>query len=127
MADTPDTIRIDKWLWYARFFKTRSICAKLISDGRISLNDQQIKKPATVVNIGDRVMFRQGEWQRIVTIVGIGTRRGPASEAQELYEDLSPPKPKRENNPQNPKYEGKGRPTGKQRRALSSFSPKSLD
>jgi len=79
------------------------------------------------VQIGDTLTFATGDWIRLIEVAAIGTRRGPASEAQTLYIDNSDPRPVREKSPENPKFEGKGRPTGKWRRGLHSFSKRSLD
>lgn len=115
MADAADKIRIDKWLWQARFFKTRSLCAKQVSAGHIRLNSSKIMKPAQMVILGDVLSFAQGREVRVVRIEAIGTRRGPAPEAQALYFDMTP---KQEIVPRNPSFEGKGRPGKKDRRAL---------
>lgn len=108
--------RLDKWLWHARFFKTRSLAATKVSEGKIRVNANPVSKPATSVQVGDVLTFAQGDWARVIRVEAIGTRRGPAPEAQTLYSDLSPERPKREPVPQNPSYEGKGRPTKKERR-----------
>lgn len=115
MADAADKIRIDKWLWQARFFKTRSLCAKQVSAGHVRLNSSKIMKPAQMVVLGDVLSFAQGRLERVVRIEAIGTRRGPAPEAQALYFDMTP---KQEIVPRNPSFEGKGRPGKKDRRAL---------
>jgi len=115
MTDAADKIRIDKWLWQARFFKTRSLCAKQVSAGHVRLNSTKIMKPAQMVISGDVLSFAQGRQLRVVRIEAIGTRRGPAPEAQALYFDLTP---KQEIVPRNPSFEGKGRPGKKDRRAL---------
>lgn len=116
-----DTIRIDKWLWQARFFKTRSICAKYISGNGVRLNGDKISKPAVKVKAGDVLTFNQGDWVRVVAIVELGTRRGPAPEAQTLYDDQSPPPPERAIWVANPKYDGKGRPSRKDREAQTAL------
>ena len=116
MSEPLDKERLDKWLWHARFFKTRSLAATRVSEGAIRVNQERVVKRATTVAPGDVLTFSQGHWVRVIRIVAIATRRGPAPEAQGLYEDLSPERPKREVVPQNPGYEGKGRPTKKVRR-----------
>ena len=120
-------MRIDKWLWHARFFKTRSLSAKTVSAGKIRINGQVVTKPATALRIGDMMTFAQGDWVRVIELLDYGTRRGPAPEAQALYTDHSGPKPQRENPLKNPKFEGKGRPTGRDRRRLSSFARSGLE
>lgn len=115
MAEGGDKIRIDKWLWYARFFKTRSLAAKQVSAGHVRLNANKISKPAQNVSVGDVLTFPQGRQIRVVEVAALGERRGPAPEAQALYLDRTE---KNDNVPANPRFEGKGRPDKKARRAL---------
>lgn len=89
---TPETMRVDKWLWHARFAKTRSVAAALVKSG-LRLNGTRIAKPAAQVGPGDVLSFAIGARVRVVKVRDLGTRRGPATEAQALYEDLSPPPP----------------------------------
>ncbi len=95
MAEAPrrETIRLDKWLWQARFFKTRSLAARAVAQGRVRLNAARVDKPAQAVGAGDALTFAQGNRIRVVRVLALGTRRGPAAEAQALYEDLAPPGP----------------------------------
>lgn len=116
MAEAPGKIRVDKWLWYARFFKTRSLATKLVSGGHLRLNGERIEKPAHSVAPGDVLTFPQGRQVRVVRIVAIGERRGPAPEAQALYEDLTPPEER-----DKPVERAGERPTKKDRRALDAF------
>lgn len=88
------------------------------------VNAAKVQKPATAIGPGDVLTFLQGRSIRVVRVVALGQRRGPASEAQMLYEDLTPA---RDTVPQNPGYQGKGRPTGKDRRALGSFRRRPLE
>ena len=92
MTDTPKlpTQRLDKWLWMARFFKTRSLAAKLVSGGGVRVNGMRITKTSTAIKQGDTLTFPQGRQVRVVQLLDIATRRGPAPEAQALYTDLSP-------------------------------------
>ncbi|WP_278921154.1 MULTISPECIES: RNA-binding S4 domain-containing protein [Pseudophaeobacter] len=108
-------LRVDKWLWYARFFKTRSLAAKQVSAGHLRLNGTKITKTAQSVTPGDVLSFPQGRQTRVVEVLALGNRRGPAPEAQALYLDKTP---KQDNVPVNPGFEGKGRPDKKTRRAL---------
>ena len=113
MTEPRPTIRIDKWLWYARFFKTRGLASKTVAAGHVRVNSDRVSKASFSVGPGDTLTFPQGRVIRVVRIVDIGTRRGPAPEAQALYEDLTPEaKPA----PTAPKYDGGGRPTKKDRR-----------
>ncbi|WP_371286138.1 RNA-binding S4 domain-containing protein [Albidovulum sp.] len=86
-----DCIRIDKWLWQARFFKTRSLAAGTVSAGRLRLNGARMAKPGHVVGPGDVLTFPQAGHIRVVRVLACGIRRGPAPEAQTLYDDLAPP------------------------------------
>ncbi len=80
--------RLDKWLWQARFAKTRSLAARLIEDGVVLLDGREVK-PAHVARIGDRVSLRFGGADQIVEIRALGERRGPAAEARLLYEEVA--------------------------------------
>jgi ribosome-associated heat shock protein Hsp15 len=115
MPDTAGKIRIDKWLWQARFFKTRSLVAKQVNAGHVRLNGNKTTKPAQMVTLGDVLTFPQGRQLRVVRIDAIGNRRGPAPEAQALYFDMTE---KQDDVPANPRFEGKGRPSKKERREL---------
>ncbi len=121
MSEKGAGIRLDKWLWQARFFKTRSLCAKQISAGHFRLNGQKISKPATIVRVGDGLVFPQARDLRVVKIAALGTRRGPASEAQALYEDLTPKPDPAEITPDVPNNDRKGRPTKKDRRMINQM------
>jgi len=81
-----DALRIDKWLWAARFYKTRSLAVEEIDKGRVLVNEQTVK-PAREVRPGDLVSVRQGAITRIVTVKGLSGQRGPAPVAQQLYEE----------------------------------------
>ena len=113
MSDPSEKIRIDKWLWYARFFKTRSLATKVVNAGTVRVNGNRVGKASFMVGAGDTLTFTQAEHVRVVRIIAPGTRRGPAPEAQALYDDLTPviEKPKLE-----AMIERKGRPTKKDRR-----------
>jgi len=88
----------------------------------------KVSKPATNVSPGDVLTFPKDDYVRVIRIDGLGTRRGPAPEAQALYEDLDPPKPREKNTvAHNPKFEGQGRPTKKDRRALDLSRLRTLD
>jgi ribosome-associated heat shock protein Hsp15 len=109
------TIRLDKWLWHARFFKSRSIAAGIVSAGKVRVGGNPVSKPARAVGEGDVLTFVQAEQTRVIRIVDCGTRRGPAPEAQTLYEDLTPVTVPAS---QTPGSDRKGRPTKKDRRDM---------
>lgn len=119
----PDKIRLDKWLWHARFFKTRSLAAKVVSAGGCRVDGQPVAKTSFSVAPGIVVTFPQNDHVRVIRVVACGQRRGPASEARALYEDLDPPKPReqREIVPHVPKFDGKGRPNKHDRRATEQM------
>ncbi len=85
------TLRLDKWLWHARFFKTRSLASALVSKGRVRVNGTPAARPSRGVGAGDVLTFPQGRAIRVIRILALGERRGPASEARLLYDDLDPP------------------------------------
>ncbi|MBI5163202.1 MAG: RNA-binding S4 domain-containing protein [Magnetospirillum sp.] len=85
------SLRIDKWLWFARFYKTRSLAAATVEAGGISLNGHPVTKAAQGVRVGDELVFPTGKRWRRVEVLGLGDRRGPAPEAQALYRELEPP------------------------------------
>ena len=117
MNDPRPTIRLDKWLWHARFFKSRSLAADIVSSGKVRVGGTPVSKPARAVGPGDVLTFVKAQDTRVVRILACGDRRGPASEAQALYEDMSPePAPRQVN----PRFDGKGRPTKRDRRNISS-------
>lgn len=88
MNHFPETMRIDKWLWCARFFKTRSLAAEDLAKGRVTVNGI-VAKAARDVHTGDTVVLRQGQMPRTVVVRGLSPMRGPASAAQLLYEETA--------------------------------------
>ena len=123
MTEPRPTIRLDKWLWHARFFKSRSLAAGAVTGGKLRVDSQPVSKPARAVGPGHVLTFVQRNETRVVRILSCGTRRGPAPEAQALYEDLTPvPKePPLAAKGANPRYEKGGRPTKKDRRDMGFF------
>lgn len=120
------SIRVDKWLWHARFFKSRSLASAAVAEGRMRLNGTVFAKPAQALRPGDVLTFTQGKAVRVVRMQAPGTRRGPAPEAQALYEDLAPPvSPTPE--PGAPETQPGGRPTGKARRDFDAGRPSWLE
>ena len=87
---TESAIRLDLWLWYARFFKSRSLAAKAVKGSRFRINRRIVSKPSQTVRPGDVLTFPRANDVCIVEVVQIGERRGPASEARSLYRDLEP-------------------------------------
>jgi ribosome-associated heat shock protein Hsp15 len=112
-----DTIRLDKWLWQARFFKSRSLAAGVVTAGKVRVDGTPVSKPARAVGPGNTLTFVKETDTKVIKIIACGTRRGPAPEAQALYEDQSP-EPIRNKQSPNPGFDGKGRPTKRDRRNL---------
>lgn len=83
-----ESMRLDKWLWCARFYKTRSLATEEIGKGRVSVNEQNCKA-ARELRVGDRVQLRQGPVARTVIVRGLSNMRGPAPVAQQLYEETA--------------------------------------
>ena len=122
-----DRIRLDKWLWAARFFKTRSLAAEAIGGGKITLNGERAK-PAKPVKLGDEVRVQLGPFQHVVIVRGLSERRGPASVAQTMYEETEASRAARARlaeqlrmAPAGLVYDEKGRPTKRDRREISRF------
>ena len=115
-------VRLDKWLWYARFFKTRALASKAISNGSFRLNGDLMSKPHRQADCGQVLTFSQGARIRVVRIKALGLRRGPAKEAALLYDDLAPIVTATENKKFSPlpvfedRQAGDGRPTKRHRR-----------
>ncbi|MGG7567315.1 RNA-binding S4 domain-containing protein [Rhodovulum sp. DZ06] len=116
-------MRVDKWLWHARFLKTRSLAAKHVGAEGVRINGTRTVKPAANVRAGDVLVFPLGPHVRTIKVIALGERRGPAPEAQALYEDLAPPPPRAPAAPDAPprRDPGAGRPTGRDRRALDKL------
>lgn len=131
------TQRLDKWLWFARLIKTRSQASKLVSAGKVRINRVKTTKPSATVGEGDVITAVIHNRVRVLKVLGPGNRRGPAPEAQELYEDLTPAEElvsKTKSNtredlkskPVSPaaapsREKGMGRPTKKDRRRMAAF------
>ena len=112
--------RVDRWLWFVRLVKSRTLAAGLVSNGRVRINRLKVEKPSHTVKPGDVLTITVGPRLKILKVLALGLRRGPPSEAQALYEDLSPPPPPREARPETVLDEtreaGSGRPTKRDRR-----------
>lgn len=142
-ADDEDAVpsgtqRLDKWLWFARFVKTRTLASELVSGGKVRLNRIRVEKPAQTVRPGDVLTISLNRRVQLVRVKGIAERRGPSAAAQKLYEQLtvegdaikplapSPPSESRQPEevvpPRRPA--GSGRPTKKERRAIDRLNGK---
>jgi ribosome-associated heat shock protein Hsp15 len=120
------TQRVDKWLWYARFFKSRSLASRLCKGRKLRINRQLVMKSSASVKVGDVLRFPQGNQIRTVRVLEPGVRRGPAPDAQLLYEDLTPPQQIDAKTDTNTalfgRPRGAGRPTKSDRRALDRLT-----
>ena len=85
-GSAPEPVRVDKWLWAARFFKTRALAAEAIDGGKVEINGHK-PKPAKTLHVGDEVRLRLGPYEYLLAVRGLSGRRGPASEAVKLYEE----------------------------------------
>jgi ribosome-associated heat shock protein Hsp15 len=116
--------RLDKWLWFARVVKTRTLAAGLVEDGKVRINRTKIVKPSQSVRIGDVLTVSVGPRVRLLKVVALGVRRGPPSEAQTLFTDLTPP-PQPQPGPAvaqaAERAPGAGRPTKRERREMERF------
>ena len=125
-----ESIRIDKWLWAARFFKTRSLAADAITGGKIDVNGARAK-PSRIMRLGDKLSIRRGPYESTVVVKGLAKLRGPASEAQLLYEETEESIRRRELTSAQlklerpPEFHSPGRPSKKDRRAVLRFTKKS--
>ena len=120
-------VRFDKWLWAARFFKTRSLAVDAIESGKVELNGDRAK-PAKLIQAGDEVRIRLGPYEHIVAVRGVSERRGPATVAATLYEETPASRATREKLAEQLKlappafvFEEKGRPTKRDRRDIERF------
>lgn len=115
-----DRIRLDKWLFFARFARSRTLAARLVSDGCVRLNTVKVETPARPVRPGDVLTLALPHAVRVVRVEACGSRRGPASEAATLFVDVAPPVPVARTAPLPGKplrEPGSGRPTKRDRRA----------
>jgi len=119
------TQRLDKWLWFARVIKTRTLAAGLVSDGRVRVNRERIVKPSQTVRSGDVITVSVGAHVRVLEMLSAGTRRGPPAEAQLLFRELTPRRTPGTDVQlskvleQGERDEGSGRPTKRDRRAIN--------
>jgi ribosome-associated heat shock protein Hsp15 len=125
MHDEADRVRLDKWLWAARFYKTRSLATDAVNGGKIEVNGERAK-PAKAIKPGDEVRVRLGPYEHVLIVRALSDRRGPAAVAQTLYAETDESRAARERladqlrlGPGTFVYEERGRPTKKDRRELS--------
>jgi ribosome-associated heat shock protein Hsp15 len=116
-----DRLRLDKWLWYARFAKTRTAAQRLIVAGRVRINRERTDSPARLLRLGDVLTVALESGIRVVKITAFGERRGPPAEARLLFEDLAPPASAEPGAASAPPRSGP-RPTKRDRRAIDSFA-----
>ena len=110
--------RVDKWLWYARVVKSRTLAAKLAAGGHVRLNRAKISSASQSVRVGDVLTITLPRAVKVLRILNLGERRGPAAEARLLFEDLSPAPPPRVAAPEPNRPPGAGRPTKRERRLI---------
>jgi ribosome-associated heat shock protein Hsp15 len=124
-----DRVRLDSWLWAARFFKTRTLAADAIDGGRVDVNGESAKR-SKAIRVGDTVRLRQGPYHYTLAVTGLAERRGTAAQAAVLYQEAEESKATRQQvadrlKLQNPiYYDGAGRPTKKQRREIDKWRGK---
>lgn len=125
MSDV-SAVRLDTWLWAARFFKTRAVAAAAVDGGKVEVNSARAKR-SKAIRVGDRVRVRKGPFEHQVTVRGVSERRGPPGVAAALYEENPATRVARERLAEQLKlapslrYEGKGRPTKKARREIEKL------
>ena len=124
-----EKVRIDKWLWAARFFKTRNSAANAVHGGKVHVNGQRVK-PSRSIQIGDKLEIKRGQYQAVVEIEALSEKRGPAKEAQKLYKESLKSIEKRELKIQQQKLlnanmpQTKRKPDKRQRRQIRKVSGK---
>ena len=127
MADDSNSVRVDKWLWAARFFKTRSLATEAVAGGKVEVNGERAK-PAKSVKPGDEIRLRLVPYEHILIVRAVAERRGPASVAHGLYEETAASAAERHRLSEQLRmappafvFEDRGRPTKKDRRDLTKF------
>ena len=130
-SELPDKLplakmRIDKWLWCARFFKTRSLATQAVDSGKVKLDAQRVK-PARDISLGNRLTVQVGDFVWDIEVLGLSAHRGPAPVAQALYRESEASKAQREQQilthqaHREPSAQLKGRPTKRDRRQIRRF------
>ncbi len=129
MEASQETVRLDVWLNVSCLFKTRSQAATACNRGRVRVNGESAK-PHRLVRVGDRIEFRQQDWQRSFVVAEIVRRSVSRQQARLMYDDLSPPRPRRDpldrilNAPPGQRERGQGRPTKRERRRIERIHGK---
>lgn len=117
--------RLDKWLWFARVAKSRTLAATAVTEGKIKVNRVRAEKASQLVKVGDVITSRLARTVRVLKVAAIGTRRGPAIEAQTLYEDLTPRLERKPDQGEPMAWAGRtpgaGRPTKRDRRHIEEL------
>lgn len=120
-------VRLDKWLWAARFFKTRSLAAEAVTGGKVTMRGDRVK-PARPLQAGDEISIRLGPYEHVVRVRELSSRRGPASVAATLYEETPESLAARQKLAEQLRmapaplvYEDKGRPTKRNRREIDRW------
>ena len=125
--ENSEEVRLDKWLWAARFFKTRSLAAEAVTGGKITINNER-PKSSRLVRPGDRLTVRRGFYEWTVIVKDISRLRGPATQAQLLYAETEESRSKREaaivqlKLERPPEFDSAGRPSKKDRRAMERWT-----
>ena len=126
-GDDDGRVRLDKWLWAARFFKTRSLAADAVSGGKVTMRGDRVK-PARPLQVGDEIAIRLGPYEHVVSVRALSARRGPATVAATLYEETPESLAARTRLTEQLKmapaalvYEEKGRPTKRDRRDIEKW------
>ncbi len=129
IENSAERLRLDKWLWQARFFKSRSLAAVQCRAKKVRINGEKVKKASATIRVGDVLTFPKADSVKVIEIIALGVRRGPAPEAALLYKDLTPPREIAAGGPAKPlnpsRERGMGRPTKTDRRALDKLLGKS--
>jgi len=127
MDEQDEPVRIDKWLWAARFFKTRALAAEAVGGGKVEIRGERAK-PSRIVRAGDTITVRRGPYEWIVIVKNVARLRGPAAQAQLLYDETEESLRQRQTAAAQlqlerpPEFAAPGRPTKRDRRAISRFT-----
>lgn len=124
MSDENEKLRIDKWLWAARLFKTRSLAAEAIESGKVTISEVRVK-PAKAIGVGDHLDIRLGQYRFEIVVLALSSKRGPAPQAQKLYRESDESRARRAEIAAHlkaqPQPTFKGRPTKRDRREIERY------